>query len=144
MKALLDTSTLVAALVEAHPEHERCRPWLEKVCAGDLELVVAAHSLAELFAVLSTLPVRPKLTPALARRLIRENVERHATIATLTATDHRAVLDDLAERGLSGGVVYDALIARAAARSGVDRLITLNGRDFRRAWPEGEGRVIEP
>lgn len=71
-------------------------------------------------------------------------MERHATIATLTATDHRAVLDDLAERGLSGGVVYDALIARAAVRASADRLVTLNSRDFRRAWPEGHDRVIEP
>jgi predicted nucleic acid-binding protein len=144
LKALLDTSTLVAALVDAHPEHERCRPWMEKVCAGNLELVVASHSLAELFAVLSTLPVRPRLTPALARRLVRENVERHATIVTLSAADYRAVLDDLAERGLSGGVVYDALIARAAVRAGADRLVTLNSRDLRRAWPEGHDRVIEP
>ena len=36
---------------------------------SELELHVAAHTLAELYAVLSTLPLRPRLTPGGARRL---------------------------------------------------------------------------
>jgi len=29
MKVLLDTSVLVAAMVEAHPAHEKSLPWLQ-------------------------------------------------------------------------------------------------------------------
>ena len=144
MKVLFDTSTLVAAMVEDHPAHERCWSWLHRACAAEVEMLVAVHTLAELYAVLSSLPVRPRLTPETARRLIQENVERVATVVALSATDYRAVLNDLSQRGLPGGVVYDALIARAAARSGADRLLTLNPKDFRRAWPEGVDRIAEP
>jgi predicted nucleic acid-binding protein len=46
--------------------------------------------------------------------------------------------------GLSGGVIYDALIAHAAEKVGAERLLTLNGADFRRAWPEGESIIHAP
>ena len=46
--------------------------------------------------------------------------------------------------GLSGGVIYDALIARAAEKAGAERLLTLNGADFRRVWPEGESLILVP
>ena len=29
MKVLLDTSVLIAAMVESHPMHERALPWLQ-------------------------------------------------------------------------------------------------------------------
>lgn len=54
------------------------------------------------------------------------------------------MVTQMEELGLASGVVYDALIARAAALAGVDRLITLNESDFRRAWPEGATRVAGP
>lgn len=63
-----DTSTLVAALVEAHPAHERARAWLDKVRAGLHVGVVAAHTVAELYAILTRLPHRPPITPAEAYR----------------------------------------------------------------------------
>lgn len=107
-------------------------------------MVVAAHSLAEAYAVLTTLPVSPRLGSGLAWRLLQENVAKHGRIVTLTVREYISVLRDLAARGLTGGVVYDALIARAARKAGVDRLVTLNPADFRRAWPDGEERIISP
>ncbi|HJS57618.1 MAG TPA: type II toxin-antitoxin system VapC family toxin [Vicinamibacteria bacterium] len=60
MKVLFDTSVLVAAMVEGHPEHDRALAWLERARRGALEFFVAAHSLAELCAVLSaSWPARP-------------------------------------------------------------------------------------
>src|SRR3954467_7398788 len=55
-----------------------------------------------------------------------------------------ATLQQAAERGLSGGVLYDALIVCAARKAGADRLLTLNQRDFRRVLPEGESILIVP
>lgn len=107
-------------------------------------MVVAAHSLAEAYAVLTTLPVSPRLGSGLAWRLLQENVAKHGRIVTLTVREYISVLGDLAARALTGGVVYDALIARAARKAGVDRLVTLNPADFRRAWPDGEERIISP
>ena len=63
MKILFDTSVLVAAMIEAHPMHEAALPWLQQVSDQSETGLVAAHSIAELYAVLTTLPVRPRFPP---------------------------------------------------------------------------------
>jgi predicted nucleic acid-binding protein len=144
VKVVFDTSALVAAMVEGHPLHERSLPWLEKARRGALEYVVAAHSVAEVYTVLSSYPTRPRLTPGLAARLVHDNVAAVAHVVPLTATDYASVVRGVAELGLSGGVVYDALVAQAARKTNADRLLTLNPRDFLRVWPEGADVVFAP
>lgn len=144
MRVLLDTSVLVAALVRSHPRHAAALPWLARARSGELGLVVAAHCLAELDATLTTLPVRPRISPHTAVRLREENLPEATEVVALTTDDYGAVLGRVAALDLAGGVVYDALIARAAEVAGVDRLVTLNERDFRRVWPEGEERIAGP
>jgi predicted nucleic acid-binding protein len=43
-----------------------------------------------------------------------------------------------------GGAVYDAIIARAAEKVKVDKLLTFNVRHFRRVWPESGDIIQEP
>jgi predicted nucleic acid-binding protein len=144
VKVLLDTSILVAALVRDHPRHAKALPWLARALAGELEVVVAAHSLAELHATLTTLPVRPRISPETARRLRQENLPATTDVVALGAEGDESVVHRMSELDLAGGVVYDALIARAAELAGVELLVTLNETDFRRAWPEGEDRITAP
>lgn len=144
MKVLFDTSVLVAATIEAHPAHDRALPWLKKAKARSLDYLVASHSLAELYAVLSSLPTTPRVSPGLARRLIHENVEKLARVIPLSARDYSIVLRTMAELGLSGGAVYDVLISRAAQKAKADRLLTLNPRDFLRVWPEALDVITGP
>lgn len=66
------------------------------------------------------------------------------TVTPLTARDYARALDAMAGLGLSGGVIYDGLVAQVARRLKADLLVTLNPRDFRRVWPEGAERVCEP
>jgi predicted nucleic acid-binding protein len=138
VRVLFDTSVLVAALVESHPSHRPAFAWIRRAKAREFTFLVASHTLAELYAVLSTLPVRPRIPPATAWRLVNENVEATADVIALSAADYSRTLRDLAERGLSGGVIYDALVARAADKAKADRLLTLNPADFLRVWPPGE------
>jgi predicted nucleic acid-binding protein len=140
---LYDTTVLVAAVVEAHSEHGRCHPWLGRAASGDVSLIVSAHSLLEVYAVLSTLPYSPRIAPGAARQLV-EGIERVARIVALTPAEYRATIGRLAELGITGGAVYDGLIARVAQKAGVDRLVTLNPSHFRRVWPEGAARVAPP
>ena len=144
MKVLLDSSVLVAAMVEAHPDHGRSLPWLQRAGRGELELVVAAHSLAETYAVLTQLPLRPRISPALAGALIARNVIGHARVVALTARDYTAVIARLASTGVAGGTTYDALIARAAEKAKCDRLLTWNRDHFLRCWPDGAERIATP
>jgi predicted nucleic acid-binding protein len=143
-KVLVDTSVLIAAMVESHPAHQRALPWLQRAREGQFEISIATHTLAELYAVLTRLPLSPRIGPATARRLIRTNVEDVAAIVVLTEEDYREVLSNMSELGLSGGTVYDALAVQAAKKSEADCLLTLNESDFRRVWPEASGRIVSP
>jgi predicted nucleic acid-binding protein len=144
VKVHLDTSVLVAACVAAHPEHNRSVSWLEDAKSGRIDVSVAAHSLAEMYAVLTRLPVKPRISPAMARRLVRENAERPATVIALSVRDYAVVLQRISDRGLAGALVYDALIVYAAEKAGADRLLTLNVEHFRRAWPDAGDRLQAP
>jgi predicted nucleic acid-binding protein len=136
MRILLDTSLLIAAMVQAHPIHEQALPWLQGVKAGTHEGFVASHSIAELYSVLTTLPVQPRIPPAVARRLIEENVITACTVVPLSVEDYVSVIAHLSELGIGGGVTYDALIMHIAIKNNVDRVVTLNEKDFRRAYPD--------
>ena len=144
MKVLLDTSVLVAALVEPHPEHQRALPWLSKNKPRASELVISSHSIAELYAVLSTLPVSPRISPGLAWRLIHESVEPRVSIVPLSSSDYLATIKHMSDLGFSGGAVYDALIVKAAQKSEAARIVTFNVNDFKRVWPEGADHIIAP
>lgn len=144
MKALFDTSVLVAGLIDRHPAHDRALPWLGRVMAGELELCIGVHALAETFAVMTTFPIRPRISPATVRLLIRESIVPRAQVVALDADDYLEILERQTSRALPGGSIYDALHARAAEKAGVDLLVTFNPSDFHRVWPEGGERIRVP
>lgn len=144
MKILFDTSVLVAAIVEAHPMHSHAFPWLKRAKSGEFVMLVAAHTIAELYAVLTTLPISPRITPDIARRLIHNDVESFAKIISLTSQDYFLIIKEMADSGLSGGIIYDALIVKAARKSIADKILTFNFSDFKELWPEGEAHLVVP
>ncbi|MEW6284460.1 MAG: PIN domain-containing protein [Candidatus Eremiobacterota bacterium] len=109
MRVLLDSSVWVPALLERHPRHEEA---LRHVQSGE-RLHVAGHSLAEVFAVLTSLPARPRISPGVARRLISESVLARSKVVTLEPADYESVLVRMADLGLAGGTVCDALVVQA-------------------------------
>ena len=144
MKILFDTSLIIAALVESHPMHVRAFPWLKKAKAKDFELVVASHTIAETYAVLSTLPIKPRISPSVAWRLINENIVSVSKIVSLTPAEYSFTIKQISELGLAGGITYDALIAKVAQKSKVERMLTLNLERFTRVWPNGEKIISLP
>ncbi|MEN8148526.1 MAG: PIN domain-containing protein [Planctomycetota bacterium] len=137
MRTLLDTSVIVPALVARHPHHAVAIDRLRS--AGGLR--IAAHSLAEAWAVLTRLPSRPRISGGMARKLLRENLTTRGKVVSLTVRDHEAALERADGLGLAGGAVFDVLVVQAALKAEVDRLVTFNGSDFRRVWPEAGGRL---
>lgn len=97
MRVLLDTSLLVAAMVEVHPLHSSALPWLQRVKAGTHTGFVAAHSIAELYSILTTLPVQPRITPVIARRLIHNNVINMCNVVSLSKDDYATIVDHLSD-----------------------------------------------
>ena len=144
MKILFDTSLIIAALVESHPMHIRAFPWLKKAKAKDFELVVASHTIAETYAVLSTLPIKPRISSSVAWRLISENIVSISKIVSLTPAEYSFTIKQISELGLAGGITYEALIAKVAQKSKVERMLTLNLEHFTRVWPDGEKIISLP
>jgi predicted nucleic acid-binding protein len=144
MKALLDSSVLVAAHLPAHPEHVACSAWLRAALSNAFELIVAAHSLAEVYAVLSRLPLRPPISPKAALQFLKQNVLMKGIVIELLADEYRSILNDAVIGDWRGGLIYDALIAKVAEKSQVDRLITLNVGHFQRVWPAGISKIFAP
>ncbi|MBE9007423.1 PIN domain-containing protein [Fortiea sp. LEGE XX443] len=131
MKILFDTSVLVAAIVADHPYYSISLPWLQRVQTGQIEGFVSNHTLAELYAILTRLPQKPKIKPELAQRLVQENLNKFHKIV-LTAEDYQDTIARMVTLNLPGGGIYDALIAQAAIKANVDVLLTLNTNDFTR------------
>ena len=144
MKAFFDTSVLVAAFVPAHPRHGRAFDRVRRALSGEYRLLTSAHTIAEVYSVLTTLPLSPRITPAAAARIIGENLEGRAEMQALAVADYRDVVRHLGEAGLAGGVVYDALACRAAVKAGAEVIFTYNPKDFRRVWPDSGVRIEEP
>lgn len=144
MKVLLDTSVLVAAMVEAHPEHEKSLRALQRIKKGSDSGLVSAHSVAELYAILTTLPLKPRISPLVAYTLIQRNVFDLCEVLPLSAEDYNAVIKHLSEERISGGATYDALILYTAIKGKADRLVTLNEGDFRRIYPQMAEQIVPP
>jgi len=144
VKILFDTSIIVSGIVETHSMHAKCLPWLQRAKAGEVECIVVSHTLAETYAVLTTLPVKPRISPLVAQRLIDNNLQEIARIVPLTIADYWNTIQRMTAMGLSGGTIYDALIATVARRLSIDKLLTLNTDDFRRVWPEGDQVISAP
>jgi predicted nucleic acid-binding protein len=139
----MDTSCLVAAVVAAHPQHSACLGWLSHAKQGAIEVVISAHSIAELFAVLTRLPAKPKITGPAALQLIA-GILACVKPVVLSPQGYEDLINALAQAGLVGGVVYDGIIAKVAELESVDHLLTLNMADFQRLWPSAARLVVSP
>lgn len=122
---------LVAAFEVSHPRHTACLPWLQRAQNQQIYGIIATHTLAEVYSVLTRLPVRPRISPELAQRLITENLQRFEVIP-LATEDYQMAIAQMVNLNLTGGGIYDALIAQAAVKAEVNTLLTLNPDHFTR------------
>jgi predicted nucleic acid-binding protein len=127
--AFVDTTVLVAAAVRNHVHYDRSAALLASITPGSG--FCSAHSLAEMYATLTALPLAPRIHPADAAAAVRQRAETLQSIA-LTADEYLEAITHAAERGASTGQVYDGLILAAAAKSPASVIYTWNLRHFER------------
>lgn len=144
MKIFFDTSVLVAAFVNAHPKHANCLPWLQKVKKKEIEGIISVHSLIEIYSILTKLPLSPRINPALALNLIKENILEDFELVTYGKKDYINLLDELSHGNIAGGASYDGLILSAAKKVTADKILTLNINDFIRVCPQLVRIISEP
>jgi predicted nucleic acid-binding protein len=145
MKVFLDTSVLLAAVLQKHAAHERAFAVLERVLDGKDEGFVSSHSLAELYANLTKLPPPFRHSPEQALLSIEENVLKHFKISSLTGGDYSALIREAALVGIQGGTIYDAVLVKSAAKADVERIYTLNQKHFQAVVPGSlAARILSP
>ncbi len=143
MKVCFDTSTLVAALLQQHPHHGVAFPRRQAVIKGRMQGHLTTHGLAELFATLTALPLKPHLLPADVQRILQQSILRHFIIIPLGSQEYRDALQLTVAHNLSSGAIYDALHLVGARSAGCTTLYTLNLRHFRALAP-GDALISPP
>jgi predicted nucleic acid-binding protein len=134
VKSFFDISVLVGAFYGDHPRHAACLRLLED--ASKKTHFCAAHSVAELYAVMTRLAVRPRITPEQGVLFV-ENVQDYFSVVTLSAAEQFDAAAEAARRGLGGTKAYDLLTLKCAAKAGVEQIYTLEPQKFARlAFPE--------
>jgi predicted nucleic acid-binding protein len=118
---LIDTSVAVALATAGHEHHQATRKAI-----GGRSCGLSGHAAFETFSVLTRLPPPNRRTPRAVARLLAHNFPSSRFLGAEAAEKLHA---RLAQLGIAGGAVYDALVAVAAAEHGV----TLATRDRRAA-----------
>jgi predicted nucleic acid-binding protein len=126
---LCDTSALIAAVSSWHEQHDRTSVEIERRKRSNEQLVLAAHSLAETYAVLTRLPAPHRLRSVDAIALIERNW-RDTPIMHLTGLEMWNALHEAQRRTMIGGQMYDVLIAVAALKAEASTIITWNVRHY--------------
>jgi len=106
----VDTSVAVPLVVRTHVAHPQVVRWW-----GGREVSLSGHALAETYSVLTRLPGDLRLAAPDAARLI---AARFAPPLLLGPETAGRLPDLLAQQGITGGAVYDAMIALAAVEHG--------------------------
>ncbi len=143
MKILYDTSVLVAALLVKHVNHHVAFPQLELARRREAKGYLSTHRLAELYAVMTRLPQPLRVSPEEAEAVITDLLG-YLEPVPLLAEDYQRALVRMIDLKLTGGSVFDAVIAQAALKVDVDQIVTLNPKDFVRLGEEISALVKVP
>lgn len=113
MKAA-DTSVVVAAYASWHEGHEAARQALD----GGLRLI--EHCALETYSVLTRLPSPHRSSGDLVRDFLKSRFPQ--PLLRLSASAYKDFILGLADHEVTGGAVYDALVAATAAGCGAELL----------------------
>jgi predicted nucleic acid-binding protein len=118
----VDTSLVVALFASWHEAHESARE------AVPAEVHLPAHVLLESYSVLTRLPPPHRAPPEIVESFLRRRFQ--AKLLTLPGNGHGSLLKAARDGGISGGGVYDALVA-ATAKHAEATLLTRDRRAVR-------------
>jgi predicted nucleic acid-binding protein len=140
-RVFFDTSVLIAACNAEQPGNAESLRLLAS--AARETSACGAHTLAEVYAVLSRLPGGRRRRPELAGQLISQITDR-VTVVPLTAEEYQDTIRSASLSGVAGGTIYDALMLACARKISADRIYTWNVRHFQMVAPDLAERIAEP
>lgn len=132
MKALLDTSVLVATFYADHEHHAPSidlflRFKKKDACCG-------APSLAEVYATLTGMPGKRRVSGDEALLFLGDIRER-LTVVALDEQEYFQVAEASAAAHLANGAIYDAILGGCALKAKAEVIYTWNTNDFLRLSP---------
>jgi predicted nucleic acid-binding protein len=141
LNLFLDSSVLIPVFLADHPHHA---PSLRLYAQCNSEIAsVAAHSLAEVYSTLTRLPLPHRATPDQAVEFL-ESMRTRFRFVTLASEEYLASIRVAAANRISGGTIYDALIATCALQAGADQIFTWNVRHYQLLGAEVLKRIKTP
>ena len=141
MKAFLDTSVLVATFYADHQHHP---PSIDLFLRfGKKDASCGAHSLAEVYATLTGMPGKRRVSGDEAMLFLGDIRER-LTLIALDGQEYLQMAEASAAGGLAGGAIYDAILGHCALKAKAEALYTWNPKDFLRLSPAIASRVKAP
>jgi len=141
MKAFFDTSVLVPVFYGDHVHH---RASLELFVQFDKSTgCCGAHSLAEVYATLTRMPGKHRISGEQAMLFLGSIRERLAIIA-LSSDEYADALEASAALGIVGGGIYDAMLAQCAFKAKAEAIYTWNARHYHLCGREIVGRIRNP
>jgi predicted nucleic acid-binding protein len=136
---LFDTNVLIVAMMPHREHHEQAIRTFKSAKDGG-EAAISTHTLAELYNVLSG---RLHVTPEQAFALI----DRFTNDIEIVPLDQKGYMDAMrrvSSLGISGGVIFDALLAQCAVNHQCDALYTFNIKHFSRLGSDIAAIAREP
>ena len=136
MKALIDTSILVAAIIANEPFHTECDQLLDQP-----EMGLYTHGLTEAFSTLTSGRKSFKMRPSLASSILEEDYAPFLSFISLSPTETLRAMRDAEARGVRGGAIFDYLHLVAARKANATTLYPLNVSHFRSFHRPGDPEI---
>ncbi|MGN6593589.1 MAG: PIN domain-containing protein [Terriglobales bacterium] len=141
MRIFLDTSVLVSGFFVTHQHHAASLAAMERFQKRDAAL--GGHSLAEVYASLTGMPGQARVRPEAALLYLR-SLQENFTLTALTPVEYGEALQSAVQNHVSGGGIYDALLAACALKVAAETICTWNIADFARCGPAVAARLKRP
>jgi predicted nucleic acid-binding protein len=141
MNEFFDTSVLVASFWGGHAHHPSSIKRFSS--AQKNHSACGIHSLAEVYAVMTTLPVKPMIPPEQALLFLEEVCSR-LTVVSLNSDEYVRTIQNAAARGFIGGRVYDALLLACAAEFKARVIYTWDLKHYQSLAPEFASQIQTP
>lgn len=125
MSRYLDTSVLVSSLLPDDSDFPACDALLAE--GGHW---TTTHALNETFATLTGGRLGVRIDAATAAEMIKESILPCVRFVEVGVEDVIAAQQNARQQGVRGGAIYDYMHLIAPRKAGVEKLYTLNIRDF--------------
>jgi predicted nucleic acid-binding protein len=141
LKQFFDSSVLIAAFWGGHVHHGPSIKLLGS--ANKKDSACGIHTLAEVFAVMTALRVKPLIPPEQGLLFVGE-IRQRLALVSLDSEEYFATIQKAAEQGITGGRVYDALLLGCAVKSKAQTIYTWNLKHFQLLAPHLGDRIRTP